>query len=240
MTKINVYDYVAVPHDDETLGRQVRLGRVVEIIKNPCYPILKVQLSADEIIEIAEPLVDKIQNADNFTIIQHVSEESKGLIFECPARELAAEMLNDAVLTTDDYYAMEDFITDFLNGDETELPNINHRMAILINYVEAILTTESFNEFKHQIEDKVDFRENVAKVFTGQDWWHKEPKLHEVEAEMLRYLAYTIFLKKWEISHDSDYEKAPCYEEFLDNEFENEECIKYYEIGHIKKRLEKF
>ena len=61
-----------------------------------------------------------IENEKYFTIIRKSSDKSN--IKLCPARQLASRILGQVELHGDMYYRIEDWLTDFLEGNEHDLP----------------------------------------------------------------------------------------------------------------------
>lgn len=61
-----------------------------------------------------------IENEKHFTIIRKSSDKSN--IKLCPARQLASRILGQLELYGDFYYQVEDWLTDFLEGNEHDMP----------------------------------------------------------------------------------------------------------------------
>lgn len=61
-----------------------------------------------------------IENEKYFTIIRKSSDKAN--IKLCPARQLASRILGQVELHGDMYYRIEDWLTDFLEGNEHDLP----------------------------------------------------------------------------------------------------------------------
>jgi hypothetical protein len=61
-----------------------------------------------------------IENEQHFTIIRKSSDKSN--IKLCPARQLASRILGQLELYGDFYYQVEDWLTDFLEGNEHDMP----------------------------------------------------------------------------------------------------------------------
>lgn len=61
-----------------------------------------------------------IENEHHFTIIRKSSDKAN--IKLCPARQLASRILGQLELYGDFYYQVEDWLTDFLEGNEHDMP----------------------------------------------------------------------------------------------------------------------
>lgn len=233
MSKFSIDEIVIVPFDNPETGRQFKLGRVIQVNKNVVYDELKIQIGLGEIIDRLEPYVDKIQNTDEFTIIPHVTEEEKDFIFSCPARELAADILSDADLTGDEYYNVEDYLTDALNGNGIgDFPYINHYKISLKEQINQVLTSKTWSDNRRDINyhfvNEDDFVEMIAQSFVDEDL---RPLLSEVEERMNLYLAYYKYRFKWHNEHDEG-EPADINEFFM-NEWQDLDSQNYYGFKHL-------
>lgn len=217
MNKFQIGDFV-IDHRFE-----YKLGRVVEVIDCEPFDLLKVMVGPDDYVTRPSVSFEKISNADNFTIIQHVNDDDQTSINDCPARQIAADILSDTVLSTDDYYAVEDYLTDVLNGNECSAPEVDYLLAALMNAVQTVINTSGL-----EVDDETDFVESVAKSFLPED---KIPLGNEIKERVNLHLAYQIYCAKWNEEHDEG--EPACLDDFFMNEYQDEECIDYYGIRHL-------
>ena len=110
----------------------------------------------------------KIENAYAFNIIRKSSNKED--INLCPARQLASRILGQLELYGDMYYKLEDWLTDFLEGEEHDLPygieSEYLRMALRVEVRDYFDSNNAIDVESEDIENVVNelfksFSENV-------------------------------------------------------------------------------
>ena len=112
MSKFNIGEVVLYQN-----GERFELGVVKEVLDNK-YRVW--YHTGDTTALTNEEHLHKIENAYAFNIIR--KSANKEDINLCPARQLASRILGQLELYGDMYYALEDWLTDFLEGNEHDLP----------------------------------------------------------------------------------------------------------------------
>lgn len=112
-------------------GNQFQIGIVKDVVEiqeqdnlfNDIYIKYKYNIwyhSNDTTEVIDETLLHPISNIHDFTVIRHSINKEIEL---SPSRQMASRILGQTELYGDFYYAIEDWLTDFLEGREHDMPN---------------------------------------------------------------------------------------------------------------------
>ena len=139
MSKFNIGEVVLYQN-----GERFELGVVKEVLDNK-YRVW--YHTGDTTALTNEEHLHKIENAYAFNIIR--KSANKDDINLCPARQLASRILGQLELYGEMYYRLEDWLTDFLEGDEHDMPR-----GIESEYLKCALRLEVRDYFdSRDIED---------------------------------------------------------------------------------------
>ncbi len=116
MNKFNVNELVLYQN-----GERFELGIVKAIVEKANGYAYRVWYHTGDTTALTdESLLHKVENSYAFNVIRK-SANNKDINL-CPARQLASRILGQLELYGDFYYKLEDWLTDFLEGREHDLP----------------------------------------------------------------------------------------------------------------------
>ena len=145
---------------------------------------------------------------DKATIIRHVDDTTD--INDCPARQMAARLLeDDDCLSPDDYYKVEDYFTSILNGEDVEMPKIYYlkcaakqeinfvldELANTFDIAKEIITKDCKDEFVNTVVEEVEDTYLVNGCF---------PTLDKIKKLVKSFLAYQEYCDKWWSNKNDD------------------------------------
>lgn len=163
----------------------------------------------------------EIENSDLFTIIPKFEKDST--INNSSARQMAAKILQDSPFENENYYDLEDHITNVLTGKESSFPELSFYTLSLKQNVQTIFygMEDGLDLVDDDLDDQV--MDDVIDDLMSLD---DEPTTTNIVETLKFNIAYKKYVDLWYENHDEG--EPACREEFYSNEYKDKyamECM---------------
>ena len=138
--------------------------------------------------------VNEIENVNDFTIIPRYEDSST--IDGSVARQLAAKILEDSPFTEQNYYDLEDHITNVLLGKESKFPTLYFYKLNLRQNVESCLDVVKMS---NDIDNDVISDDNLVDLVVDEIMsWDDEPTTDDIVDEIKRQYNLEVYSVKFD------------------------------------------